>query len=225
MAEWTDVAEAPLDGKRIAVVSSAYEHSPDHPPEIVTRLQEEYAWFLRLVTNDGRTEVARCEIRSWTGEFDGVFPEPEGGLAAVRWNDQTEAGLILVELGAEPRQLEAAWDTRRTNWLEGPAWTPRLLVLVENPSGAGPWWAEHGPGEADDDDVSPGGMFTPGSIVVLDRQLRELRRRSVDVDVPRGWFPEDDRDRALGAPALVDLDHVAVRVPLAGEQRFAVAAL
>lgn len=223
MADWTDVAEAPLGVTRTTVVSSVYEHSPDHPPEIVSPLQEEYAWFLRLVTNDGRTEVGRCEIRSPMGEFDGVFPSPDGSLAAVRWNDQTEAGLILVELGDEPRQLAAAWVTRRTNWLDGPAWTPdsRLLVLIENPPGAGPWWAEHEPDEADDDDVSPGGTFTPGSVVLLDRKLSELRRRRVDVDVPRGWFPDDDRDRGLGASILVDMAHVVVRAPLAGEQRFA----
>jgi hypothetical protein len=42
-----------------------------------------------------------------------------------------------VELGETPRQLELDSAT---------------VVVVENPAGAGPWWAEDARGEADDDD-------------------------------------------------------------------------
>jgi hypothetical protein len=223
VAEREDVAEAVLPGAGgVVVLSSEYQRAPDHPPEIVSPLQSEFAWYLRVVEGDRRKEVKRCEIRSWTGEFDGVFPAPDASVAAVRWDDQTEAGLVLVDLG-EPRQLESTWDTRQTNWLEGPVWTPdsRLLVLVENPPGAGPWWAEHEPGEADDDDVSPGGTFSPGSIVMLDRGLEEVARRRIDVDLPGGWFPAGDRDRGLGTPTLRDGKHVVVSVPLEGELPFA----
>ena len=151
-----------------------------------------------------------------------MFPAPDGSLAAVRWNDQTEAGLVLVELLGEPNQLGAAWDTRETNWLEGPVWTPdsELLVLVENPQGAGPWWAEREPGEADDDEVSLGGAFTPGSVVVLGRDLRERFRRQIEVDVPSGWFPAGDAERGLGAPEIVSPEEVVLRVPVGGERRF-----
>jgi hypothetical protein len=68
--------------------------------------------------------LTRCHIRSCTGEFDGVSAAPDATVAAVRWNDQTEAGLVLVDLGGKPRQLGAEWDTRATNWIEGPVWTP-----------------------------------------------------------------------------------------------------
>jgi hypothetical protein len=151
-----------------------------------------------------------------------VFPAPDGSLAAVRWNDQTEAGLVLVELLREPSQLGAAWDTRETNWLEGPVWTPdsELVVLVENPQGAGPWWAEREPGEADDDEVSLGGAFTPGSVVVLGRDLRERFRRRIEVDVPPNWFPAGDAERGLGAPKIVSPEGVVLRVPTEGKRRF-----
>jgi hypothetical protein len=222
VARREDVADArhPLDGRRL-VVSYEYRRARDHPPQIVTPLQSEFTWFLRVV--EGRNEVSRCEIRSWTGEFDAVSPAPDGSLAVVRWNDQTEAGLVLVELADEPRQRHAAWDTRETNWLEGPAWTPdsQLLVLVENPLGAGPWWAERSTGDADDDDVSPGGTFRPGTLVVLDRSLQERLRDDINVDLAPGWFPSSDADRGLGAPAIGPSRDVVVRVPAEGERRIA----
>jgi hypothetical protein len=161
-----------------------------------------------------------CEIRSWTGDFDGIFPAPDGSIAAVRWNDQTEAGLVLVELAPNLRQLDAAWDTRATNWLEGPTWWPDSdrLVVVENPPGAGPWWAEQGSGQADDEDVSPGGTLTPGSLVVLDRDLHEHFRLRIDVRLPSGWFPQHDADRGLGVPSIGSGSEVLVRVPAEGDR-------
>jgi hypothetical protein len=220
VARREDVAEArhPIDGRRRLVVSSEYRRARDHP-RILSRLQSELSWFLRIL--EGRREVSRCEIRSWTGEFDAVSPAPDGSVAVVRWSDQTEAGLVLVELTGQLRQLEAVWDTRETNWLEGPTWAPdsQLLALVENPAGAGPWWAERTPGEADDDDVSPGGTFTPGSVVALDRRLKERVREKIAVDLPRGWFPSSDTDRGLGAPAFDSSRNVVVQVPNEGAHR------
>lgn len=166
------VAEAPLQGTdHRLVVTRVYRRALEHPSEIVSPLQSEFAWSVGLYEGRRREPAARCEIRSWTGEFDGVFPAPDGRRAAVRWNDQTEAGLVLVEVAPDLRQLDAAWDTRATNWLEGPVWWPDSgrLVVVENPEGVGPWWAERGGEYADDEDDSPGGSFTPGSLVVLDR--------------------------------------------------------
>jgi hypothetical protein len=170
---------------------------------------------LRIV--DGRAELGRCALRSRTGEFEFVASAPDAGVAVARWSDQTEAGLVLAGLADTPRQLDAAWETGATNWLEGPVWTPDsgALVLVENPAGAGPWWA--GP-EGDDDDVSPGGAFSPGSVVVLDRDLRERSRRRVEVALPRGWFPGGDADRGLGVPTEVSPAAAVVRVPVLGEQ-------
>jgi hypothetical protein len=205
------------------VVSSKYRRAWNHPRSIVTPLQSEYSWFLRLV-DARRKQVARCPLESWTGEFDGVHPAPDGSLAGVRWNDQTEAGLILVAMGDRLEQLPPEWDTRRTNWLEGPTWTPdsAVLVLAENPTGAGPWWAEHVLGEADDSDPSPGGTFQVGSLVVLDRELHERSRRRIDVELPSGWFPSSDADRGLGQPVAISPTEVTVRVPTRGDQRFEV---
>jgi hypothetical protein len=140
LARRENVAEArhPIDGRRRLVVSSEYRRARDHPRQILSPLQSEFTWFLRIL--EGRKEVRRCKIRSWTGEFDAVSPALDGSVAVVRWNDQTEAGLVLVQLTDQLRQLEAAWGTHETNWLEGPTWTTdsQLLALVENPSGAGP---------------------------------------------------------------------------------------
>lgn len=216
-----DVAEAPLPGTdRRLVVSREYRRARDHPREIVSPLQSEFTWFLSIAEGRRRRRAARCEIRSWTGEFDGVFPAPDGSVAAVRWDDQTEAGLVLVEIGAEPRQLDATWDTRGTNWLEGPVWWPdsSRLLLVEKPTGAGPWWAEHESGRAEDDDLSPGGTFTPGSLVVLDRDLREQSRIRIDVPLPSGWFPSGDPDRGLGVPSIGPGGEIVVRVPAEGDR-------
>ena len=175
---------------------------------------------LRIV--DGGAELGRCELRSGIGEFEFVAPAPDAGVAVARWSDQTEAGLVLAGLADTPRQLDAAWETRETNWLEGPVWTPdsRALVLTENPAGAGPWWAGR---EGDDDDVSPGGTFSPGSVVVLERDLRERFRRRFDVELPRGWFPGGDVDRGLAAPARVSPDAAVVGVPVLGDQVVALA--
>lgn len=200
-----DVAEVPLPGTaQKLVVSRSYR-----------------GWSLRLVDAHSKT-VARCRLFSWTGEFNRVLPAPNGSVAAVRWNDQTESGLVLVELRGELRQLPAAWDTRTTNWLEGPTWTPdsHLLILAENPTGAGPWWALDDRDEADDDDVSPGGRFSPGSVVVLDRDLIERSRQRVEVELPAGWYPSDDADRGLGVPLVVSPDETVVRVPVEGERPF-----
>lgn len=93
-----------------------------------------------------------------------------------------------------------------------------MLVVVENPTGAGPWWAERVGQEVDDEDASPGGTFTPGSLVVLDRDLHEEERLRLDVDVPVGWFPADDADGGLGAPRFASATRVAVRVPVEGER-------
>jgi hypothetical protein len=171
----------------------------------------------RLRVMDGGAELGRCKLRSRTGEFEFVAPAPDASLAVARWSDQTEVGLVLAGLADTPRQLDAAWETRETNWLEGPVWTPdsRALVLIENPAGAGPWWA--GP-EGDDDDVSPGGAFSPGSVVVLERDLRERFRRRVEVELPRGWSPGGDVDRGLGVPTELAPDAAVVRVPVLGEQ-------
>jgi hypothetical protein len=209
-----DVAEAlhPINGRRL-VVSYEYRRARDRPRQIATPLQSEFTWYLRVVQE--RIEVGRCQIRSWTGDFDGVAPSPDGRVAAVRWNDQTEAGLVLVEISDQPRQLRVAWDTRETNWLEGPGWTrdSHLLVLVENPPGAGSWWAQA------PDEVSPGGTFTPGSLVVLDRDLQERSRRRITVELPSGWFPANDVDRGLGIPAIEPSGDVTVRVPAEGDFR------
>jgi hypothetical protein len=221
LARLEDVAEAALPGtERLLVVSSKYSRARGHPRSILSPLQSECSWFARVLDAE-RNELACCELRSWTGAFDGVFAAPDASVAAVRWNDQTEAGFVLFELGEELRQLSAEWDTRETNWLEGPEWTPdsNLLVLVENPAGAGPWWAEDEAGEADDDDVSPGGTFTPGSLVVLDRDLRERLRERIQVELPRGWFPSRDADRGLPRPSIGSSE-VVVRVPAAGDRRF-----
>jgi hypothetical protein len=211
-----DVAEAPLAGTgRRVIISREYQRSPDHPPEIVSPLQSEYTWFVSIAEGRRRRPTARCEIRSWTGEFDGVFPSPDGSVAAVRWFDQTEAGLVLVELGADVHQLDSSWETRATNWIEGPVWWPdsRQLVFVENPQGAGPWWAEGGSDYADDEDISPGGTFTPGSLVVLGRELLERSRIRIEVELSPGWFPADDADRGLGVPRIGPGNEVLVRVP------------
>jgi hypothetical protein len=218
-----DIAEATIPGtNRRLIISRGYRRALDHPSEIVSPLQSESAWTLGLFEGRRRRPTASCEIRSWTGDFDGVFPAPDGTVAAVRWNDQTEAGLVLVELAPELRQLDAAWDTRTTNWLEGPAWLPdpSRLVVVENPEGAGPWWAERDGEYADDEDVSPGGTFTPGSVVVLDRDLREVSRTRVDVDLPRGWSPADEADRGLSAPRVTSAGEIVVRVPAEGDRRY-----
>jgi hypothetical protein len=214
------VADASLPGTdRRLVVMRDYRRAPDHPSEIVSPLQSEFTWSMGVFERRRREPAARCEIRSWTGDFDGIFPAPDGSVAAVRWNDQTEAGLILVEVAPDLRQLDAAWDTRSTNWLEGPAWWPdsTRLVVVENPEGAGPWWAEREGDYADDEDVSPGGSFMPGSLVVLDRDLHELSRVRITVDLPRGWFPADDADRGLAPPRIESSGRVGVRVPAEGE--------
>jgi len=194
-------------------------HDHEHGRALLSPLQPGPRWVLRVV--QGRKELTRCPIRSWTGEFDGVVAAPDASRAAVRWNDQTEAGLVLVDLVGEPRQL-AEWETRETNWLEGPVWTPNsaLLVLVENPVGAGPWWAEHRSGEADDDDISPGGRFTPGSLVGLDRDLRERFRLQIDVELASGWFPGCDAERGLGAPVALSSEEAVVRVPTLGDRVF-----
>jgi hypothetical protein len=214
------VAEASVPGThRRLVVTREYRRALDHPSEIVSPLQSEFTWSVGVY--EGRREpAARCEIRSWTGDFDGVFPAPDGNVAVVRWNDQHEAGLVLVEVAPDLRQLDAAWDARATNWLEGPVWWPdsSRLVVVENPEGAGAWWAEREGEYADDEDVSPGGSFTPGSVVVLDRDLHELSRVRIDVDLPRGWFPADDADRGLAAPKIASSGKIGVRVPAEGER-------
>jgi hypothetical protein len=216
-----EIAEAPLPGTgHRLVLARDYRRARDHPTEIVSPLQSEYTWSLGVIEGRRRRPRKQCEIRSWTGDFDGIFPAPDGGIVAVRWNDQTEAGLVLVELGEDLRQVDESWDTRTTNWLEGPAWSPdaSLLALVENPTGAGPWWAERGGRESDDEDVSPGGTFSPGSLVLLDRDLHERDRVRLDVDLPAGWFPTDDDDRGLGSPRFASPTEVAVRVPAEGER-------
>jgi hypothetical protein len=148
---------------------------------------------------------------------------PDASLAAVRWNDQTEAGLVLVDLEDAPRQLAAEWDTRDTNWVEGPVWTSDSTPLGarRGPRGRRPWWAERQLGEADDDDVSPGGVFTPGSLVVLDRGLRERSRVQIDVELAAGWFPGADAERGLGPPVVESSDEAVVRVPTRGDRGFA----
>jgi hypothetical protein len=96
------VAEAlhPINGRRL-VVSYEYRRARDRPRQIASPLQSEFTWYLRVVQE--RIEVNRCQIRSWTGEFDGVAPSPDGRVAAVRWNDQTEAGTT------PPRWATASW--------------------------------------------------------------------------------------------------------------------
>jgi hypothetical protein len=164
-----------------------------------------------------------CRLHSPLGEFEALAPAPDGTLAAARWSDQTEAGIVLVRLGDEFEQLGEGWLTRETNWLDGPVWTPdsTLLVAAENPLGAGPWWAEHDAGEAEDDDRSPGGTFSPGSLVVLDRELRERSRRRIEVELARGWFPAEDADRGLGTPMIASPGEVVLRVPGEGDRRVA----
>ena len=215
------VAEVPFPGtRRRLVVTREYRRALDHPSEIVSPLQSEFTWSVGVYEGRRKEPAARCEIRSWTGDFDGVFPAPDGSVAAVRWNDQHEAGLVLVGVAPDLRQLDPTWDTRATNWLEGPVWWPdsSWLVVVENPDGAGAWWAEREGEYADDEDVSPGGSFTPGSLVVLDRDLHESSRVRIDVDLPRGWFPADDADRGLAAPRIESSGKVGVRVPAEGER-------
>jgi hypothetical protein len=114
---------------------------------------------------------------------------------------------VLVRLGDELEQVGEGWLTRETNWLDGPVWTPdsALLVVAENPVGAGPWWAEHVAGEAEDDDRSPGGAFSPGSLVVLDRELRGGRVAGSRWGCPevvsgRGRRPRARAARAQGRP-------------------------
>jgi hypothetical protein len=216
-----DVAEAPLPGAdRRLVVSREYRRAADHPPEIVSPLQSEFVWTLGVFEGRRRRPAMSCEITSWTGDFDGISPAPDGSVAAVRWNDQTEAGLVLVQLAPDMRQLDAAWDTRATNWVEGPVWwpDPSRLVLAENPTGAGPWWAAREGEYADDDDVSPGGTFTPGTLVALDRELHELSRVRIDVELPQGWLPAGDADRGLAVPRIASGDEVVVRVPGEGDR-------
>ncbi len=196
-----DVAETPLPGTGLVLVLSD---------------RARRGWIVRE-----RGGSRSCRVQSPLGQFEEIVPATDGTLAAVRWSDQTEAGIVLVRLGDDFEQLGEGWLTRETNWLDGPVWTAdsALLVVTENPLGAGPWWAEREFGEAEDDDRSPGRTFSPGSLVVLDRELHERSRRRIEVDLPTGWFPAEDADRGLGPPAPGSNARSSSAFPGEGESR------
>jgi hypothetical protein len=89
----------------------------------------------------GGDVTTACGIRSPTGWFDGVVVSPRADVAAARWADQGEAGFVLVDVrdGGAAQIDGAEWETRETNWIEGPTFSPdgRLLALSLNPPGAG----------------------------------------------------------------------------------------
>jgi hypothetical protein len=205
-------------GGEVAAVARVFNPAPEKRGISATPFQSEFVWFFEKRSWPSHDLVASCLIRSSTGWFDGVTLSVGGDLAAVRWADQTETGFILV--GIQSRVVEqiggAEWATAETNWIEGPAFNPAAdrLAVSANPAGAANWW-----GSEEDEDPSPGGRFTVGNLIVLDREPRERHREPVEVDVPAGWRACDQYEsRGLGYPRFVDNRTIALNVPIEGER-------
>lgn len=163
--------------------------------------------------------AARCEIRSWTGDFDAILRAPDGSVAAVRWNDQTEAGLVLVEVAPDLRQLDAAWTRERRIGSRD---------RCGGQTRAGSWWSRtrkglgrRGKSEKASTPTTrisrPAGRSRPDRSRPRSRSPR-IVKGPVDVDLPRGWFPADDADRGLAAPRIESSGEVVLRVPAEGER-------
>jgi hypothetical protein len=214
------------DGREIAAVTETFMPRPAERRGFViktsTPLQSEFQWSLERRAWPGGDITASCPIRSWTGWFDRVVVSPAADRIAVCWADQTEAGMVLVEVGEQGlAQIDgAAWDTRETNWIEGPMFsrTGQLLALALNPEGATNWW-----GGEDNIDPSPGGRSPVGHVIVLDPDLKEAFRERIDVDVPAGWVSDSDETLGMSLVRFDGPEELVVRVPLEGERRIRVA--
>jgi hypothetical protein len=202
------------DGGEIAVLRSVHTPDPNEPAIFASPLQ---CFFDRLTWPE-REVVATCPITNWNTDFQTVAISPLADLAVVAWGHQHEAGLVLVGVaGGRTEQVRGvSWDTRHTNWLSVPAWSPdgSVVVVFENESGAGNWW-----GGEDDQEPSAGGEFVASTLVVLSPDLRELSRTPLRVNVAPGWLPTSDSDRGVLTFHFESADTLSVEVPSQGEQR------
>jgi hypothetical protein len=193
-------------GDEIFLVRERYERARDHPPAIITPLQQEYAYFLERWAWPDRMLMDRCTITPPTGWFDHVVASPTGGLAAVRWIEQDCAGFRLVDLGGSLRQLSAPQLEVRPNLVRGPTFSPdgRFLVLTSgNMVSEDPYERSETLGSVWIYSIE---TETVRQIVVQDESMRKR--------VPYSW------DEWLGQPRFVTDQEFVVRLPGGAERHF-----
>jgi hypothetical protein len=199
-----------LDGAKALVITES--HRPTRRegiPKIRTPLQADISYHMDVFLWESRKQVSDTIVTAPTGWFVDLVAAPSGELAAAAWNDQTEAGIELIALSDQPRQLKRRGYFGPTPYMYGPVFTAdsgRVLCTF----GKDCWWA------ADPEKQSPGGKRLLGWLVIGDIERKRYTKQPIRAEVPKGWAPADPDDdiRNNLLPFTVSGDSSAVRIEL-----------
>jgi hypothetical protein len=189
--------------------------------EKVALLVGEYGDELELRSWPDRELVSRSFVKPWACCNEYVALSPRGDRAAVLWWHQTEGGVNLVAFEeAAARQL-AAYETKETNLLQGPTFSPdgKFVAISE---GFVWWWL---PDDAENPEVecSLGGSFRRGRLTLLEVDSGSVHHFDAVGEVEAGWQPPHDgweHFELLGKPRFVSNDEIELEPEFGEPCRF-----
>lgn len=163
--------------------------------------------------------ISGSEVAHRDGWVDRVTASRKNDLIAVRWLEQTKAGVELFTVRRDgDRQLkDRRLRTGESNLIEGPVFSPSgwYLVLAE---GVHAWW-NHAKEESE---PSPGGRFPCGRATIFDTHDGLVRHFPIEATVAAGWFPETEKAQLglLGIPRFLTSRSFVIDLPTGETRRF-----
>lgn len=188
-----------------------YERGAGHEPPLPPTQRVE-RWSMERWERESVIEV---EVPLNGCSLDAVAISPSGRWAVTRRSSgQGECGFDLMTV--DPLARVAGISDRRGYMLAEPRFDATESTLV---IGYGPWlggWWVH----PDDypEDPSRGGVMPFGSVVVIDLGTLEQREHRLEVEVPRGFLPDDAEP--WDGPTEIELVDGELRMRLPGGDSF-----
>jgi hypothetical protein len=189
--------------------------------ETVALLVGEFGDDLELRSWPDRELLSRCVVKPWACCNEYVALSPRGDRAAVLWWHQGEGGVNLVAFEEGAATQLAGYETKETNLVQGPAFSPdgRFAAISE---GLVWWWL---PDDAENPEVerSVGGTFRRGRLTLLEVDSGSVHQFDAFGEVEADWSPPHDvweRFELLGKPRFVSNDEILLEPEFGEPCRF-----
>lgn len=198
------------DERYVLLIREWIDLSVQHVPWLIGPLGKP-RYRLELLTWPDRRSVGRCQLGStlpddeFVGWYDFVVVSPRGDLAAIRWVDDYNAGVVLISLtGEELEETRRPGIRARWNAIHGPVFSPDGRVLAMT---CGDWRVN----ETDKAEDRSGWIWLYNS---LNQRIWEI---PLQPELPAGWSM-DDWETWIGEPRFVTNTQFSISLP-GGQER------
>ena len=187
----------------------------------VAFLTGEYGDDVELRSWPERKLLSKCVVKPWACCNEYVALSPRGDRAAVLWWHQTEGGVNLVAFEEGVATQLAGYETKETNLLQGPTFSPdgRFVAISE---GFVWWWL---PDDAENPKAerSVGGTFRRGRLTLVEVDSDAVHQFDAFAEVDEGWQPPHEgweHFELLGKPRFVSNDEILLEPEFGERCRF-----